>query len=133
MSTHKISIYYDGLCRLCSREINHYRKAKGADQLRFVDIASVNFQAESEGLDPQRVHKVMHVKTADGKIHTEVEAFIQIWKVLPGYRWLARLISFYPVRSLANLGYRGFAQIRPWLPRKKADCSSSPYCEVKSK
>ncbi len=131
MSTNKLSIYYDGLCPLCSREIDHYRKARGADQLRFVDITSVGFQAETEGLDPQEVHRVMHVKTADGRVHTEVEAFIQIWKVLPGYGWMARLVSSAPIRPLANVGYRGFARIRPWLPRKKADCSASPYCEAK--
>ncbi len=130
MSKAKLSVYYDGLCQLCSREIDHYRKARGAEQLRFIDITAVDFQAEKEGLDPQRVHRVMHVKSAEGQIYTEVEAFVQIWKVLPGYSWMARAVESPLIRPIANLGYQGFARVRPWLPKKKADCSASPYCET---
>lgn len=126
-----VTIYFDGLCPLCSREIDHYRKARGAHRLRFVDITSPQFDAASEGVDPHLVHKVMHVKGVDGRFHTGVDAFIHIWKTLPGYRWLAKVVRKKPIHRVAEIGYAGFARVRPYLPRKKReDCSQSPYCEM---
>lgn len=123
----KISVYYDGLCHLCSREINHYRKMKGADQIRFVDITALDFDAAAEGVDPVKVHQHMHVRGADGQLHTGVDAFIQIWETLPNLKTVARFARLGPVHALLRVGYAGFARVRPWLPRKEC---AGPYCEV---
>ncbi len=127
----KVTVFFDGLCPLCSREINHYRSARGADRLSFIDITDSAFDAAKEGVDPHQVHKVMHVRGSDGQIYTGVDAFVHIWQNLPGYVWLARVLSFAPLYRLAGLGYCGFAAIRPFLPRKsQTACSESPYCET---
>jgi predicted DCC family thiol-disulfide oxidoreductase YuxK len=74
----------------------------------------------------------MHAKTNDGKLHTKIDAFVQIWKVLPKYHWLANLAKKNLVKKLMDAGYVVFAEIRPYLPKKKKmnDCSQSPYCEI---
>jgi predicted DCC family thiol-disulfide oxidoreductase YuxK len=115
----KTIVYFDGLCPLCSREIDHYRKMKGAENLEFKDITSTNFSAEREGLDPKLVHQVMHVRSATGELRTGVEAFVEIWSVLPSMRWLVPFARRTPFRQMLNVGYAGFARIRPYLPRKK--------------
>lgn len=125
------TVYYDGLCHLCSREIDHYRKQRGSEDLRFMDITGASFDATAEGVDPVQVHKVMHVRRKDGTLATGVNAFIEIWKILPKYNWAARL-AVRPLPSLVlKVGYEAFAAIRPFLPRKKADCATSPYCETR--
>ena len=124
------TVYFDGLCRLCSREIDHYRTRKGAENLKFVDITSAGFDAKAEGLDPYRVHQVMHVRRPDGSLATKVDAFVAIWSALPGYQWAARAANWSWVRLPLNVGYLAFAQVRPWLPRKSVDCETSPYCEI---
>jgi predicted DCC family thiol-disulfide oxidoreductase YuxK len=130
-----ITVYYDGLCKVCSKEINHYRKQSGADSISFVDICSSNFDARAEGLDPARVHQVMHVRRQDGTLAVKVDAFIEIWSVLPRFKWLAKAARWSPVNAGLNLGYVGFTMIRPFLPRyaNPADCQESPYCDVKVK
>jgi predicted DCC family thiol-disulfide oxidoreductase YuxK len=126
-----ISIFFDGLCPLCSREIDHYRKQSGSENLNFVDITNSAFSAESEGLDPHEVHKVMHIKRANGEVQTGVDAFIAIWDMLPRYKWLSRNAKQPIVRPFLDIGYHAFALIRPYLPRKTRDCESSPYCETR--
>jgi predicted DCC family thiol-disulfide oxidoreductase YuxK len=123
-------VYYDGLCRLCSREIDHYRRQEGAESLLFIDINAVDFDAVREGLDPYRVHRVMHVRTADGRLRTGVDGFIEIWKHLPRYQWAARASQNRLLKALLDLSYRVFVWIRPLLPRKKNLCSDSPYCNT---
>lgn len=130
----QLTIYFDGLCPLCSREINHYRKQTGSHKIKFLDITDKSFDAKSQGLDPVQVHKVMHVKNSDGKLRTGVDAFVAIWEVLPKYHWLAKFSQNTFLRPIMNLGYNAFAVVRPYLPRKKnTDCEQSPYCETGGK
>ena len=127
----RISVYYDGLCPLCSREIAHYRTLKGQEYFYFIDITAPEFKAEKEGLDPFQIHKVMHIRTSEGDIKTGLDAFITIWQNLPKYYWLARLASKSYLKPLLNLGYNIFAKLRPYLPRNTRDCLTSPYCETR--
>ncbi|MEI8025924.1 MAG: DUF393 domain-containing protein [Pseudomonadota bacterium] len=129
-----ITVYYDGLCKVCSKEISLYRNQLGSDSLKFVDICSQEFDAKAEGLDPVRVHQVMHVRRQDGTLALKVESFIEIWSVLPRFQWLAKAARWAPVNVGLHLGYAGFTMIRPFLPRNTspADCSESPYCDLKS-
>jgi predicted DCC family thiol-disulfide oxidoreductase YuxK len=118
MST--LIIYYDGLCHLCSREIEYYRKRAG-ENVTFVDIAAPDFDATTHGLDPNRVQQVMHVRQ-DGQLRLGLDAFIAIWETIPGHTWAARLAKTPGIHFLLGIGYQLFAWIRPYLPRKKADC-----------
>jgi hypothetical protein len=128
----RLEIFFDGLCPLCSREIDHYRKQAGSENLLFTDITLPEFDASDRGLDPIEVHHVMHVKTTQGEIKTGIDAFISIWEILPRYRWLARLGKAPPMHFCLQSGYLIFAQIRPYLPRKTRECAQSPYCVVEA-
>ena len=93
MNRPPVTLYYDGLCPLCSREIAHYRKKAVGDALRFIDITEPQFNAAEQGLDAQRIHRVMHVKVGD-ELRTGVDAFIAIWGAIPSYRWMAKAAPY---------------------------------------
>ena len=119
----KLTIFFDGACHLCSREIEHYKKMKHQGRLAFVDIADPQFSAEKFGLDRGRVQKYMHTIDESGRIYTGVDSFIQIWNRLPSYRWAVRIAENGFVRPLMDVGYHTFAKIRPLLPqRSRRDC-----------
>ena len=66
MSQPAFTLYYDGLCPLCSREVAHYRRcAAGDPSVHFIDITDPTFEPSAHGLDPQRIHHVMHVKEGE--------------------------------------------------------------------
>ncbi|MBL8631799.1 MAG: DUF393 domain-containing protein [Myxococcales bacterium] len=123
MSTSQVTVYFDGACHLCSREIEHYRQKDREGKLRFVDISLSEFSAETEGLDPVRVQQVMHVRLPDGVLVTGVDAFVEIWKVLPGFAGLAKMAKLPGIHLGLRVGYQGFAAIRPLLPRRKRECA----------
>ena len=123
-------IYYVGLCRLCSREIEHYRRQDGSEKFQFIDITAENFDGALEGLDPILVHKEMHVKRQVGSVRTGVDAFIEFWDYLLHYRWAAKAARLNLLKPLLHFSYTLFARIHPWLPKKKINCSSSSYCET---
>ena len=124
-----LRIYFDGLCPLCSREINHYRQTKGSEKLIFIDITDSSFNPQKEGLDPLKVHHVLHVKDSNGNVYTAVDAFIHIWRLLPNYNWLAHIVSNPFIKILITPFYYLFAKFRPQLQKRNKDCQASPYCK----
>ncbi len=121
----KTKVYFDGACHLCSREIEHYRPKAVSGRVEFIDIASPGFSAIAEGLDPVRVNREMHVRDENGELHYGVGAFIQLWKTLPGYSGWARIAEMPGIHQVLQIGYRGFAALRPFLPKRKvAGCDT---------
>ena len=129
MKTQPVTLFFDGLCPLCSREIEHYRKRVSDGSVRFVDITEPGFDARKHGLDPERVHQVMHVKVGD-EVRTGVAAFLAVWEAVPGFRWLARLARLPGLHAAARLGYFAFAKVRPWLPRRRRPDCTTGTCRV---
>ncbi len=123
----KLEIFYDGLCPICTKEINHYRKHPESHRIRFVDIASRGFDAANEGLDPRAIHKTFHVKTPRGEILKGVDGFVAIWEHLNIFKPLVRAAQSSVGRPLFNLGYDIFAKVRP-IFRKNESCTED-LCE----
>lgn len=116
-----LRIYYDGACHLCSREMEYYEQKDQKGLLRLVDISDPYFDPDQEGVDPKRVHRVMHVKREDGEICTDVDAFMAIWNVLPGYYWLSLIVGNPLLRPFFLFGYYSFARLRRYLPRRRGE------------
>jgi len=127
MNAIPLILYFDGLCPLCSREMAHYRKRLTTEPVQFVDITDPSFDAAGLGLDPRRVQRVMHARVGE-EVRTGLEAFIALWEVVPGYRWLARLAQTPGFHGLMTVGYRLFALVRPWLPRRRKPMCVSGAC-----
>jgi len=59
----------------------------------------------------------LHVRSSTWELHTGVPAFVVIWRELPRYRWLARVVTAVPgLMPLLDFTYRGFARWR-WQRR----------------
>ena len=113
----KIQIFYDEWCPVCKKEINMYRKYN-IDTLEYIDIRETNIH-KKYNLDPVEIRKHMHA-LKDGKIYTGVDAFSLIWKEIPKFRWLDKVVNYKLVRPISDMGYNIFAlRIRPRLLEKK--------------
>jgi len=119
----KLKIYYDGLCIVCATEIKAYERWDKQGKLELVDISHPQFSAEAEGLDTRLVQKYLHIKTADGRIITGVDSFIEIWGTLNIFKLLKKLAINSLGRKFFDLGYHTFVVVRPYLPRNKT-CDS---------
>ena len=116
----RLEVFYDGACRLCSMEIDHYRKSQGAEKVRWVDISASDFKADQYGFRLEELEQSIHSRKGR-KIYKGVDTFIRIWEELPGYSWMAKSASFPVVRPFLDAGYFAFAKVRPYLPRKECE------------
>jgi len=127
----KRTIFYDGLCQLCSREIAIFQLRVTDGTLAYVDISALEFDAARFDLDPVRIRKHMHVRNEQtGQMLTGVDALLAMWECVPGFRWLARFTRIPGIRQLSTVGYALFARIRPWLPKRKRPACDSGTCGV---
>ncbi len=127
----KRTIFYDGLCQLCSREIALFQHRVRDGSLAYADISAPGFDAASHGIDPARAHKHMHVRNEEtGEMHVGVDALVAMWECVPGFRRLARFTRLPGIRQLSTVGYALFAWVRPRLPKRKRPACNTGACEV---
>lgn len=101
----KPTVYYDGACPVCSREIRFYRGREGAEALAWVDAAACAAPDLGTGLARERALARMHVRLADGRLVSGAAAFAVLWRHTPGFRWLGRLIGLPGMRQTAEGAY----------------------------
>lgn len=107
------TVYFDGGCPLCAKEIATYQKWQGADQIAWVDAS----QCQDSDLGPQLNRDTamarLHVRNADGDLIGGAAAFVEMWKHLPKLAWLTPLLATRPMIVLLDLLYAAFLKIRP--------------------
>ncbi len=112
------TVFYDGGCPMCSREIRHYRKLRGADRLVWIDISDDDRMLNVHGLDRQTAMERFHVLDARGQWQTGAWGFIELWSHLPAYRWIASLLRLLHLEHALDWVYNRFAQ---WRLQRRCD------------
>ena len=102
----EITVCYNGACPVCRAEIGHYRRMAPENAgLVFLDVAANPEGAARLGLVGDLPFRRLHAVDRQGRIVGGVDAFAQVWRRLPGYAWLARLLSWRPARAIASSAY----------------------------
>jgi predicted DCC family thiol-disulfide oxidoreductase YuxK len=124
------TVYHDGACPLCRREIAFYRRRAGANAIRWVDVADADNADLGLGLDAAQAISRFHVRLGDGQLRSGAAGFAALWSALPGFRWAGRIAGAPPILWALELGYRAFLRIRPWLQRRVSDgCTIERPCD----
>ncbi|MCQ4347634.1 DUF393 domain-containing protein [Pseudomonas stutzeri] len=113
-----LTLYYDGACPLCAREIRLLRRRADAARLQLVDIAAGDFDPTSLGLSLTQLQARLHARFADGRWVDGLDATFWSWRAAGLGHWAAPL-RWPPLRPLLEAGYRLFCRLRPqlhWLP-----------------
>ena len=101
------TLYYDGQCPLCRREMSRLRAARGA-AIALVDIHSLG---DDTPVDRHELLRTLHLRRADGRWLRGADANVSAWDNTDKARWLA-LLRWPVVRPIVDLGYRLWAAWR---------------------
>lgn len=107
-----MTIFYDGSCPLCQAEIDYYAGIDAQQSLDLVDVTGPGF-SQQDVLDKEDAMARFHVMSFDGQLLSGAQAFLEVWRVLPGWRWLAKIGSSPSVSWFLELCYRAFLVTRP--------------------
>ena len=121
-----LTIFYDGGCPLCRREIAYYRRRQGASELSWVDVSRAPEGEVAPGLSKSQALARFHTLRPDGTLISGGAAFAELWAALPGFRPLGRVLRTWPMVWALNWGYLLFLKVRPRLQSLAArrPCSS---------
>ncbi len=118
----RCTVYYDGDCPVCAKEIAFYRRLDREGRIAYRDVARDAAPLFGTGLTQAQALNRLHVRDRDGRIISGAAAFRALWAELPGWRWLARLMRLPGATATAELAYRGFLKVRPAItgrPRRR--------------
>lgn len=98
----KLVVYYDGACPKCVRDRRNYEKLAGAsaEQVCWFDITGQEESLRRIGVDPQKALTELHVSDSNGRIVSELDAYILLIKQIPRLKPLAWLIGLPLIRPL---------------------------------
>ncbi|MBO22421.1 MAG: hypothetical protein CMM26_08650 [Rhodospirillaceae bacterium] len=112
-----VTVYYDGACPLCSREIDFYRRFRGASNIVWIDIADSGDHNIAPDLPSAAARARFHVRTSSGTLLDGGAAFAHLWSALPAFRWAGLLFRMPPLGWCLDRLYDGFLKLRPRLQR----------------
>lgn len=74
----KITVYYDGACPSCIRDRDRYQRlsAHRGKDVDWFDITGKDNELCSLGIDPKLALTELHIQTADGRIISEIDAYV---------------------------------------------------------
>ena len=117
-ANNQVTVYFDGSCPLCRREIGFYKNSAGADQIRWEDISRVLDGQVAGDLSCQQAMARFHVRATDGSLKSGAAAFVELWLSLKNWYWLGWMFAHPPGVWFLEKCYVGFLRIRPAIQRR---------------
>lgn len=111
--TDRVTVWYDGGCPLCVREIAMMDRLDKRDRIEFVDI---DREGASCPLDRELMLARMHAREG-GELVDGAAAFAAMWRQIPVLRPLGLAARNRAVLWVLERAYRGFLVVRPAVQR----------------
>ena len=109
-----VTVWYDGACPLCRREITGLRRLDRRGAITFIDVSED--KPESCPLAKEDLLARFHARE-DGIMLSGAAAFAVMWRAIPMLRPLGELARIQPVLWVLERLYRRFLAVRPSLQR----------------
>lgn len=112
----RLTVYHDGACPLCQREIALMQRLDRRRAIDFVDVADPA-NAGVCPLDPAELLARFHADQG-GRLLSGAAAFAAMWRAIPMLRPLGLAAQLPPVLWVLERAYRGFLRVRPAIQRR---------------
>ncbi|MCL9777149.1 thiol-disulfide oxidoreductase DCC family protein [Vibrio methylphosphonaticus] len=115
-----LTIFYDGTCPLCKKEMAALTKHDENNKIDTVDIYSDAFEAYPQ-IDRVEANTILHALDEDGRLWLGLDVTYHAWKLV-GKGWLYAPLRWRFIKPIADRCYLYFAknryQISFWLTGK---------------
>ena len=108
-----LTVFFDGSCPICSKEIAFYKTRVGADMLSWIDVSDRNAAITQELVSRDELMARFHVQNSDGQLVSGGAAFAELWASLPAFKIFGKFFKLPILRFLIDLGYDIFLTLRP--------------------
>lgn len=109
-----LTIWYDGACPLCIREIALMKRLDSTERINFIDLTHTGTICP---LDRTLMLSRFHATTREGETLSGAAAFAAMWREIPMLRPIGLAARNRLVLALLEGAYLLFLKIRPLLQR----------------
>lgn len=111
----RLTVYHDGACPLCQREIGVMRRLDRRGAINFVDVADPAMAGLCP-IDPADLLARFHAME-NGTLLSGAAAFAAMWRAIPLLRPLGLIARVPLILGLLERAYIAFLRVRPRLQR----------------
>ena len=108
-----LTVFFDGSCPICSKEINFYKMRAGADELSWVDVSDEEIPIPTQTRSREELMARFHVLSSNGVLVSGGAAFAELWASLPAFKIFGKIFKLPILRYLIDVGYDMFLTLRP--------------------
>ncbi|MCF8506482.1 MAG: DUF393 domain-containing protein [Caulobacter sp.] len=113
----KITVWFDGSCPLCRREVAWMRRLDRDAAVNFIDIGTGKGVCP---IDRSDLLNRFHAREANGPMLSGPAAFAALWRALPLLRPLGLIARHAAILAVLEQLYRLFLRLRPLTPAQRA-------------
>ena len=117
-----LTLYYDGGCPVCTREIGFYQRCRGAERIQWVNLAACDDGELGSDLNREAAYARLHARRPDGTLLSGARAFAALWQALPAFRLVGRVAALPGVVHGLEVGYRAFLRLRRLWRKDAGSC-----------
>jgi len=121
MASYPLTVFFDGACPICDREIALMRRLDRRGRLNFSDFSRPDFAPTSINISPAELGRIIHARWGDGTVITGVDVFRAMWEAV-GLGFLTKLSRLSFVEPLVVNAYAWFARSRLRLTGRSHAC-----------
>ncbi|WP_194756458.1 thiol-disulfide oxidoreductase DCC family protein [Aliidiomarina indica] len=107
----QLTIFYDGQCPLCVREMKQLKRLDKEQQIAFEDILEDDFSERYPQVSVAKANTILHGMNAQGKMLYGLDVTHAAWS-LAGRGWLTAPLRWPLIRWVADKIYLYFARNR---------------------
>ncbi len=98
-----MTVIYNDSCPICSREVALYRR-EAVERGLEIGFDGLGSDLSAHGLDRESAARAFHL-VRGGEVLSGLDAFLALWRALPRWAWLAKLIDRPVIRPIARFVY----------------------------
>lgn len=122
MASYPLTVFFDGACPICDREIALMRRLDRRRLLVFCDFSRPDYDPTSIHIAPAELGRIIHARWGNGSVVTGVDVFRAMWEAI-GLGFLARLTRLFLFEPLVLNAYAWFARNRLRLTGRSNTCT----------
>ena len=108
-----LTVFFDGSCPICSKEIAFYKTRVGADRLSWIDVSDGKTAITQQTVSREGLMARFHVQNSDGQLVSGGAAFAELWSALPAFKIIGKLFKLPVFSFMIDIGYDFFLVVRP--------------------
>ena len=121
MMGYPLTVFFDGACPICAREIALMKRLDRKQRLTFCDFSLPEYDEKVTGFARAELGQVIHAQWTDGRVIRGVEVFQAMWEAV-GFGLLTKFSRVSFVEPFLYKAYAWFARNRLWLTGRGKDC-----------